>query len=68
MPGLVFTAFRGLGVSGRSAWRWMWLLPSGYCFALQCSGLENDGYTVNYLLAAVVFAVAGHHTRRLGLG
>jgi hypothetical protein len=59
MPGLVFQAFRSLGVSGRSAVRWMWLLPSGYCYAMQCGGLQNDGYGVNYLLVAIVLAQAG---------
>lgn len=67
MPGLVFKVFRALGVNGRSARRWMWLLPCGYCFALQCSGLQNDGYTVNYLLVSILFAVAGFHARRTGL-
>ena len=56
MPGLVFFAFRTLGVGGRSARRWMWLLPSGFCYALQCSGLQNDGYTGGYTLAAIAFA------------
>jgi hypothetical protein len=56
MPGLVFFAFRALGVGGRSARRWMWLLPSGFCYALQCSGLQNDGYMAGYTLAATAFA------------
>jgi hypothetical protein len=64
LPWLVFLAFRALGVNGRSARRWMWLLPSGYCIALQCSGLQNDGYSVNYLLAAIAFAVSTFHSRR----
>ena len=64
MPWLVFLAFRALGVNGRSARRWMWLLPSGYCYALQSSGLQNDGYAVNYLLAAIGFAVFAYHSRR----
>ncbi len=56
MPGLVFFGLRMLGVNGRSARRWMWLLPSGFCYALQCSGLQNDGYTAGYTLAAIAFA------------
>ena len=56
LPGLAFSAFRTLGVNGRSARRWMWLLPAGFCYALQCSGLQNDGYMAGYTLAAVVFA------------
>ena len=66
-PGLIFVVFRWLGVSGRSARRWMWLLPAGYCFALQCGGLQNDGYSMNFTLAAVGFAVAAYHTGRNGL-
>ena len=66
LPWLTFLAFRTLGVNGRSARRWMWLLPSAYCVALQSSGLQNDGYTVNYLLAAVAFAGFAYHSRRAG--
>jgi len=66
LPGLVFLAFRVLGVNSRSARRWMWLLPSAYCIALQSSGLQNDGYSVNYTLAAVAFAGAAFSTRRPG--
>ena len=64
MPGLVFGAFRALGVGSRSARRWMWLLPSGFCYALQCSGLQNDGYMVLYTLAFIIFAVLACHRRR----
>ena len=66
MPALVFLVFRACGVNGRSARRWMWLLPTGYCYALQSSGLQNDGYAVNYLLAAVAFAASAYHSRRSG--
>jgi hypothetical protein len=65
MPGLVFYAFRALGVNGRSARRWMWLLPSGFCYALQCSGLQNDGYGVNYTLAIISFTVLAYRFRQL---
>ena len=64
MPGLVFFAFRALGVNGRSTRRWMWLLPAGFCYALQCSGLQNDGYMVLYTLAFAAFAVLARHRRR----
>jgi hypothetical protein len=64
MPGLVFFAFRAFGVSGRSARRWMWLLPSGFCYALQSGGLQNDGYTVGYTLAVITFAALVLRTRR----
>lgn len=51
LPGLVFGVFRSLGVGGRVAWAWMWLLPTGYCFALQAGSAGND-------LPAAVFALA----------
>ena len=66
-PGLIFFVFRSLGVNARSARRWMWLLPMGYCYALQCGGLQNDGYCMNFTLAAVGFAVAGYRSGRTGL-
>ena len=66
-PGLIFSVFRSLGVPGRTARRWMWLLPMGYCYALQCGGLQNDGYAMNFTLAAVGFAVAGYRSGRTGL-
>ncbi len=63
MPWLMFLACRAFGVNGRSARRWMWLLPSGYCFALQSSGPQNDGYAVNYVLAALALAAFAFHSR-----
>jgi hypothetical protein len=64
MPSLCFLAFRALRVGGRSSWRWMWLAPSGYCFALQCSGVQNDGYAVNYILSAIAFASRGFYNKQ----
>ena len=64
LPGLVFAGFRALGVNGRSARRWMWLLPAAFCIALQSGSVQNDGYTVNYLLAATVFAIIGCRRKR----
>ena len=66
LPGLTFFAFKALGARGRTARRWMWLLPTGYCIALQTSGLQNDGYSVNYLLAAIGFAVIAYRSSWLG--
>jgi hypothetical protein len=63
MPGLVFYGLRMLGVNGRGARRWMWLLPSGFCYALQCSGLQNDGYTADDTLAVIAFAGLAWHRR-----
>jgi hypothetical protein len=63
IPGLTFLAFHTLGVRRRTAWNWMWLLPTGYCIALQSSSLQNDGYAINYVLAAIAFAGLGFRTR-----
>ena len=41
----------------------MWLLPTGYCFALQSSGIQNDGYSVNYVLAAIGFSGLAYRTK-----
>lgn len=51
MPGLVFSVFRNLGVGGRASRFWMWVLPTGYGFALQAGGIGND-------LPAAIFALA----------
>ncbi len=64
LPGLTFFVFRALGTTGRSARRWMWLLPAGYCFALQAGSVQNDGYSVNYLLGAIGCAVVAFRTGR----
>lgn len=51
LPGVCFGLFRGMGATRRVAWAWMWLAPTGYCFALQAGGAGND-------LPAAVFAAA----------
>jgi len=57
LPGLIFSLFRRLKVSGRVAWWWMWLLPSGWCYLFQAGGCANDSFATIYALAAVVFAL-----------
>jgi len=58
LPGLVFSVFRGLGVSPRICWWWMWVLPSGYCFILQAAGAANDAAGATYLLASFHYLFA----------
>jgi hypothetical protein len=63
LPGLVFSVLTRLGVRGRVAWHWMWLLPTGYNFLLQAGSVGNDSFAAVYALAAVDFArraVASH--------
>jgi len=55
LPGLFFRLAILAGVSKRAAWNWMWLLPSGYCFALQAGSVSNDSFASIYALAAVFF-------------
>jgi hypothetical protein len=62
LPGLIFGALRGLGVRGRVAYAWMWVLPSGYCFVLQAGSVGNDLFTVPFVLAAVQFGLRARRT------
>ncbi|MDR2462564.1 MAG: hypothetical protein LBD30_02150, partial [Verrucomicrobiales bacterium] len=57
LPGLIFSVFTKLGVSGRAARWWMWLLPSGYCFVTQAGGMGNDAYAAIWLLGALHYAL-----------
>ena len=57
MPGLIFSVFRRLKVSGRIAWWWMWLLPTGWCYLFQAGSVTNDAFATIYALAAVDFAL-----------
>lgn len=57
MPGLIFSVFTRLGVRRRTAWHWMWILPTGYCFLVQAGSLGNDVFGVPFALAAMDFAL-----------
>ncbi len=59
LPGLIFSVFTRLGVPSRVAWWWMWLLPSGWCYAMQAASDVNDSFAVIYALAAVDLALRG---------
>jgi hypothetical protein len=65
LPGLVFTVFRQLGVAPKVAWYWMWLIPSGFCFALQAGGIGNDAYAAVYALAAIDYSLRAVRTQRV---
>jgi len=54
LPGLVFSILRQLRICGRVAWHWMWIFPTGYCYALQFGGVGND-------LTGAVFFLGGIH-------
>ena len=57
LPGLIFSVFTRLQVRPRIAWWWMWILPAGWCFALQAGSDSNDGFAAIYALASVDFAL-----------
>ena len=63
MPGLLFSMLTRLGVAGRVAFRWMWLLPTGYVFLLQAGSTGNDAFPVAYAIAAIDFACRAWRSR-----
>ena len=63
LPGLIYSVFTRLGVRRRVAWRWMWIIPTGYCFLLQAGGIGNDIFGVPFVLAAVDFALRAKTSR-----
>src|SRR5882724_5524606 len=65
LPGLIFSVCTRLGVRGRVAWQWMWLLPTGYTFLVQAGSAANDTFPTVYALAAVDFACRAWSTRRI---
>jgi hypothetical protein len=64
LPGLIFSVFIWLRISPRVAWWWMWLLPSGWCFAMQAGSTINDSFAAVYALAAVDFALRARESRK----
>lgn len=66
LPGLVFSVFTRLKVSPRTAWWWMWLLPSGWCFVLQAESDINDSFAAVYALAMVDLALRGCERKKAG--
>lgn len=57
LPGLLFSVFIRLGVRRGVAWWWMWLVSSGWCYALQAGSTHNDSFATIYALAAVDLAL-----------
>ena len=66
LPGLIFSVWRNLGVSSKIAWLAMWLLPSGFCFALQAVNTSNDSLGAFFILAAFFFALKGSPSKNWG--
>ncbi len=57
LPGLFYSAFTRFGIKPRVAWHWMWICPTGYCYATQAGGLANDLLGAAFALAAFDFAL-----------
>jgi len=65
LPGLIFSVFTRLQVRPRVAWWWMWILPSGWCYAMQASSDVNDSFAAVYALASVDFALRARENERI---
>jgi len=65
LPGLIFSVFTRLQVHPRVAWWWMWLLPSGWCYAMQASSDVNDSFAAVYALASVDFALRARERKNI---
>jgi hypothetical protein len=57
LPGLFYSVFIRFGIKPRSAWHWMWICASGYCYVTQAGGLGNDLPGAVFALAAFDFAL-----------
>ncbi len=55
MPALLLRFLRSFRVSRPLISVLVWIIPTGYCYALQAGGIQNDGYAMVYLLAAFAF-------------
>jgi hypothetical protein len=63
LPGLLFGVWRQSGVAARTAWWWCWVLPAGYCYAMQAGGPAVDLPGSIYTLAALDFALRAWRRR-----
>ena len=63
LPSLIFVVFVACGVARRAAWFWMWVLPTGLCFAMQAGSISNDTIAASYFLGALYFAFRAKRTR-----
>jgi len=66
LPGLVFSLFTRLGIAPRTAWHWMWLVPTGYCFLLQAGSIANDSIAAFFSAAALDLALRARASRSVG--
>lgn len=64
MPGLLFSIFRQLGIAGRVAWHWMWLLPLAYGYVTQAGSIGNDLTGTLFLLCSIFFGLKARRSGR----
>jgi hypothetical protein len=64
MPSLTFRTFCLAGISPKTCWWWMWLLPLGYGYVLQSGGIGNDAFATVYALASVCFVLSADKRER----
>jgi len=57
LPGLLFCLLRECRAQARTAWLWMWVLPTGYGYLLQSSSICNDAFATVYALSATTHAL-----------
>jgi hypothetical protein len=58
LPGLIYRTFRLAGISAKTCWWWMWLLPLAYGYVLQSGSIGNDAFATVYALASVCFVLS----------
>jgi hypothetical protein len=66
LPGLIYSTLTRAGVKRRTAWHWMWIIPTGYCYLLQAGSIANDMFGAVFSLAAVDFALRARKSGRPG--
>ena len=64
LPGLLFRTFRLTGISAKSCWWWMWLLPLGFGYVLQSGSIGNDAFATVYALTSVCFVFSADKRER----
>ncbi len=65
LPGRIFSLFTRLGVRARTAWQWMWIVPTGYCYLLQAGSIGNDLFGTLPVLLAIEFALRARESGRV---
>jgi hypothetical protein len=66
LPARTFSLLTCLGVSRRTAWFWMWLLPTGYIYLLQAGSIANDLFGAICAISAIDFALRARREKRIG--